>query len=242
QTNPWPFPPRVITQSYFPVGSPDTNFNFVFSGDTSRFLDLPASPNTNNTITGGAGEPTLFIGADFVDTSELITLTISLSPHHAISVSFTLMDIDAFDDGFGNVLIDQIVVSGLNGVSGLVTPTLTATNPSNVSVTGNVATAINGLIDNDQDGGNVAVSFGSAVNQIIIVYRPGPGSNNPLGGGIALHDISFTPASPTAVSFQSLTVQSGGVTAVPFVAAGVFMLGTTAVFLRHSRRRLKTVH
>ncbi|MBX3058759.1 MAG: hypothetical protein KF770_20030 [Anaerolineae bacterium] len=239
QANPWPLPPRVITRSYFPVGAPDTNFNFAFSGDTSRFLDGPVfSPQTNTVITGGTGEPTLFYGADFEAITESITLTITITPHHAISVSFTLMDIDTNVEG-GVTFQDQVLVIGSGSSSGIVTPTLTATNPTHVTVTGNVATSTGTSVDNTTDGANVLVDFGSeAINQIVIVYRPGPlSSANPTGGGIGLHDISFTPASPTSVSFLSLRAQPAADTAVSFLTTGLLLMGVTAVLLIRRRRR-----
>ncbi len=238
--NPWGLPPRVINRSYFPVGTPETGFNFAFTGDTSRFLDGPFvfSPQTNTVITGGTGEPTLFYGADFEAITESITLTITITPHHAISVSFTLMDIDTNTDIDGTFQ-DQVLVIGSGSSSGIVTPTLTATNPTHVTVTGNVATSTGTSVDNTTDGANVEVNFGSAaINQIVIVYQPGPLSGaNPTGGGIGLHDINFTPASPTAVFLYSFQGQTAGATAVPFLVMGMLLLGVTAVLVKRHRLR-----
>lgn len=238
--NSWANPPVTLVQAYPGIGSPATDFNFTFSGDTGEFLPV-VSPQTNTTVTGGTSGPTLFIGANYTSLTQAITLTIDLTTTHAISVSFTLMDIDWGSEG-NLVLYDEVVVTGSGTSIGAVTPILTATNPSVVTVAGNVATAAGTAVENHMPDGNVFVDFGSQpINQIVIVYRPGPGSSsNPDGGGIGLYNISFTPAMPTAVSLQSFQAQSAGVVP-PILLSAALLAGVTVAWVGQRRRRVKSL-
>ncbi len=230
--------PSGLNQSYS-AGSPTVTLDFTFSGDTNRLTF--GSPLINGWITGGLTETeTLFFSTDFESQTEQITLTVVFTSY-VTGVSFYVLDIDRFVDGF-NILqsVDEIEVTGFHTINNAtVTPTLTATNPSSVTVSGNVATGTWPNIGNNLSDGNVLVNFGSApLNEVRIVYRSGAAApSNPGGQGLALHNINFTPSSPTAVSLQTLSASAP--LAFNYALAGVFVLTFVTFTLLHRRRQLR---
>jgi hypothetical protein len=191
----------ALSQMYSGVGDPATNFNFTFSGDTNRFET--GSPVTNQIVTGGLSpaENSLFIAVDYSNPAQVITLTVDLSTDVS-NVSFLVFDVDAPVDLISG--IDKITVSGSDSLNSVVIPTLTATNPSCVSVTGNVATGTCNATNTTSDG-NVTVSFGSPVDKIILEIQEGSVSSDPVSHGIGLHDINFDPAAPTPTDTSTPT-------------------------------------
>lgn len=230
--------PGALSQPYTGVGSPTRDITFTFSGDTGFFEE--DRPETNAIITGGfTPQNNLFWSVNFDNTSRSVLLTITFNDY-VTDVSFTVMDVDInFNPGNPSLVDsqDEIVVTGNHAINGSVTPTLTATNPACVSISGNVATA-QCNINNDQSGGNVLVVFNQAITSVTILYREGPLSpTNPEGHGIALHDINFTPSTPTAVSLQALSAATP--LAANYVLAGGFILTfvTLTIFYRRRQQR-----
>ena len=148
--NNWPIP--SLAQTYNVGGS---NINFTISGDTARLntTGSPASPETNQHLTGGTtNEDALFIRTDFITTSEDVAITIDFTHPGGVSdLSFTFWDVDATSPQW----IDQVQVTATAG--GL------TVNPSSISdgVTNNpgVNTStgfpISSNAANDSSDGNV---------------------------------------------------------------------------------------
>lgn len=228
--------PGALSQTYTGVGSPTRDITFTFSGDTG-FLETNR-PATNAIITGGfPTQNNLFWSVNFDNTDRSVLLTITFNDY-VRDVSFTVMDVDInYNPGDPTQVDsqDEIVVTGNHAINGSVTPTLTATNPACVSISGNVATA-QCNIDNDQSGGNVLVEFNQAITSVTILYREGPLSpTDPQGHGIALHDINFTPSTPTAVSLQALSATTS--MAANYALAGGFILTFVTLTVLYRRRQ-----
>lgn len=212
----------------FTAGTPTTDFAFTFSGATNRLA--AGQPDDNSTLHGGLNplQESLRFSYNFANTSETIVLTLDLAPSYATDISFRLFDIDS-RPGVG---ANQVTIIGINQGNNVL-PTLT--NPGScVSVAGNVAT---GTCNSQNTGitsglGNVTVGFNQAVQQIVITVGTGPGAPaDPGAEVIALHDIGFTPSTPTAVSFNGLSATSPSTFAALFP---IFLIvsATTLVILR----------
>ena len=195
--NPWPTGNKIM--SYPGIGSPPTDFTFTFTGDTSQF-NL-SSPWTNQIITGGIipAQNSLFVAVDFTSSSQSITLTVDLTLE-ANNVSFLIFDVDQpVADG-----VDKIVVSGVDVLGAVVLPTLTATDPSCVTVVGNVATGLC-LVDNTKNQGNVSVSFNTGIKKIVIEFLEGFNAPDPGAHGVAIFDINFDPKLPPPTNTPTST-------------------------------------
>jgi len=128
------------------------------------------------------------VAVDFSDYNQAITLTVDLSLE-AANISFLVMDIDyPVSDGK-----DKVIVTGYDALGTPVLPTMIATDPACVSVTGNVAIGLCEVDNNTMDNGNVSVSFGTAIKIMTIVFEEGFPVRDPGGHGVAIFDISFDP-------------------------------------------------
>lgn len=204
-TNAWPG--SAILSSSYPVndggaGGPARNANFTFTGDTGFFANIPGGGGPMTPYSGGyyqggmgAGTQTLIMGADFMNATRAITLTITLD-QPVPDVHFSIFDVDFSNGQFR----DFLTITGTN--------TTTTTNfipalsrePTSVVFLGPPLTtseaAGNGSSNTTQSRGNLYVDFTNPINQISIVYQNGnrfPPNNFGLQG-IGLHDLTFCPA------------------------------------------------
>ncbi len=206
--NNWPLP--SLAQTYNIGGS---NINFTISGDTARLNTTgnPASPETNQYLTGGTtNEDALFIRTDFANTSEDITITIDFTHPGGVSdLSFTFWDVDADIPQWNDQLQVTAVADGLT------------VNPSSVSdgVT-NSPIGSNGSIgdpaDNNNAGnasadGNVTFTFNQTrITQVTIVYSNAT-TGTPGNQWISLHDLTFNIAPTVSKTFSPDTMTAGDV-------------------------------
>jgi uncharacterized repeat protein (TIGR01451 family) len=133
--------------------------------------------------------------------TQVVTTTIAL-PTAVDGVQFSLFDVDYGNNQFA----DWVKVSGTFGGSP-VTPVLT--NGTVNYTIGNEAFG-DGSADNDEDDGNVVVTFQSAVDTIVIEYgNHSAAPNNPGQQAITIHDITFCePYADIAVSKTSTVIDN----------------------------------
>ena len=127
-------------------------------------------------------------------------------------LSFTLYDLDS--PASGNYQ-DQVTIYAYDAGGNLLPVTLTATDPSVVSVSGSTATAILGAgtggsqpgnVDATSTEGNVQVQISGDVAQLVIVYGDGPSAKaNPTSQQIGIGDMSFS-MTPAAICFARGTM------------------------------------
>ncbi len=189
-----PYPAGTLSQSYTVNGTPVA---FTFSGDTAAFVPFGTgdSPGTGSGFTGGlTTEDSLLFAADYVDTSQSITLTIDLGdPGIGVDeAQFVIFDLDLID----GVFQDRVTLSGLlNGVS-VGAPVLTASSAN--QAVGGVG---QGLVSSGAGSGdgNITATFSQRVDQIVLVYDNGPAAPAAPGlQAIAVHDVDFCPILPGA--------------------------------------------
>lgn len=162
-----------------------TNANGVFLNNATYGGQSPAKQTA---VTGGlaTAQNSLEQLVDVTSQNARVNTTITLGTAVA-GVQFTIFDVD-FN---ANQFADTITVTGsLGGMP--VSPTLT--NGSANWVSGNSAFG-DAVSTDSQANGNVVITFGSAVDTIVIAY--GDHSYAPIDPGqqgIALHDITFCKA------------------------------------------------
>jgi len=169
----------------------------AFTGNTNRLLNIFSgqTPYKSVDLTGGLvpTQQNLLFVANFVNTSEQLTLTINAGTagQGVAEIEFTLFDLDTDQATPPFQFQDQIVVTGTLGGVSVGAPTFTTSSANTAS--GNIAT---GLADsaNNAGNGNLTIKFATPVDRIVIVYRPGPNSiADPAQQGMSLHDITFCP-------------------------------------------------
>lgn len=170
-----------------------------------QWLDLfdGDSPTRTNDVTGGLSpaQYSLAQAVNMGSRTQVVTTTIAL-PTAVDGVQFSLFDVDYGNNQFA----DWVKVSGTFGGSP-VTPVLT--NGTVNYTIGNEAFG-DGSADNDEDDGNVVVTFQSAVDTIVIEYgNHSAAPNNPGQQAITIHDITFCePYADIAVSKTSTVIDN----------------------------------
>lgn len=142
------------------------------------------SPTVFDAFTGGLtpAEDSLTILANQANQAGEVEITITL-PRSFIGLQFTIFDVDFASGQFS----DRVEVVGTSG-GATVLPTLTNGNVN--FVVGNEAFG-DGASDNNQDFGNVVVTFGQAVDTVVVRYgNHSTAPTNPGQQGIGLHDIT----------------------------------------------------
>jgi uncharacterized repeat protein (TIGR01451 family) len=185
-------------------GNPVT-VSFQFSGNTNRFQT--GYPAVSDLANGGTpGLRSLLPVADFNNTSQSITLTVTFSTP-VYNVAFPLFDVDTIaPTGGSGGFRDNVVMRGANtttGTTGIVpttrTPTfaLPTTNlpPSTVELfpgDGGRVRGINGDSAVTQALGTANTAFSVPINRFTWVYgNNGITTSNPAQQGVAINDISF---------------------------------------------------
>lgn len=175
-----------------------TNPNGVFLNNATYGGQSPAKQTA---VTGGlaTAQNSLEQLVDLSSQSSVATTTITLGTA-VPALQFTIFDVDFASNQFA----DKVTVTGkLNGVT--VNPTLTNGVANYVIGT----TAYGDAASSDtQSNGNVVVSFGSAVDTIVISYGDHSlAPADPGQQGIALHDITLCkPVGSIAVSKVSSVI------------------------------------
>ncbi|MFZ1743582.1 MAG: proprotein convertase P-domain-containing protein, partial [Pontixanthobacter sp.] len=178
--------PGSTNNSYALGALGNINFSLINPGTWLNNAALGGqSPNNQNIVHGGfgTGEYSLIEFVDLASQSDVVTTTITL-PRPMAGARFTLFDVDYGAAQFA----DKIVVRGeLEGAT--VLPTLT--NGLANYVIGN--TAYGDIpANNDVADGNVIITFGSAIDKIVIEYgNHSLAPANPGQQAFSLHDITF---------------------------------------------------
>lgn len=190
--------------------NPGDDIRITFTGDTGVLAPDPngnQTPNINTVNSGGMNPAPNSLQAviDLSTVSQEINVSIEFLYDLGVSnVSFSIFDIDVWMPNSRFNFIDQlrdISAAGLNGTSYV---SLTATNPSAVSITDNMTASAEatGVLNSppDSDNGNVLFTFSdTGIQEILFTYGAGPGdynSNAPTPQGISLNNISYTPVIP----------------------------------------------
>lgn len=142
------------------------------------------SPTVFDAFTGGfpIAEDSLTILANQANQAGQVEVTITL-PRSFTGLQFTIFDVDFNSGQFS----DRVEVVGTSGGTNVL-PTLTNGNVN--FVVGNEAFGDGGS-DNDQDFGNVVVTFTQAVDTVIVRYgNHSTAPTNPGQQGIGIHDIA----------------------------------------------------
>jgi uncharacterized repeat protein (TIGR01451 family) len=142
--------------------------------------------------------------------------------------NFTLNinDIDASRSGFLDFdpnYTDEVVITGANGTTATPTANITLTALSGASsavIVGNTATGVDD--NNTNTYATVRASFSTAVTQVTITYRNGPGIANPDQQAIGIDQMTWCRVAPTAVAVTTATVPSTA------TQAGISSLSGTA--------------
>ncbi len=192
----------------------------TFTSSTTETVDVTVTqpdPNgwyrTNrdgfesNTTMGGDSTGYFEMGVNNPNAASTLTTTIDFSNNtqslgdSVTDVSFTLYDIDATSSGSFQ---DQVTVLAFDEDGNPLTVTLTAVDPTVVTVVGGVATAIpgagsgpSGSVAANSTEGNVIVSISGEVASIQIIYGNGPlVQSNPANQAIGFGDLSFDLTPP----------------------------------------------
>jgi hypothetical protein len=177
--------------SHYPqVANPDT-YPAVQSGSGGKW--------TGSDVTGGSTDDSLQLFGKFSSNTESITLNMFFStPVQAVSFSLFDLDIGTYNSSGGNAgtysFQDQVTILGSsNGGTTWFNPTDITGNTSNVAITGNTVTGITSGVNNSSSN-NAQIVFANPVNDIKIVYLPGPLSQSqPDQQAIGLDNVHFTP-------------------------------------------------
>ncbi len=190
-------------------GSTDNTYAFASFGNVRFELDNDGayidnatfggqSPTVFNAFTGGLdpAENSLTVLANQANQTGEVEVTITL-PRSFTGLQFTIFDVDFNSGQFS----DRVEVVGTSGGT-TVLPTLTNGNVN--FVVGNEAFGDGGS-NNDQDFGNVVVTFDQAVDTVVVRYgNHSTAPDNPGQQGIGIHDITvcdpFAQLSVTKVS------------------------------------------
>ncbi len=206
---------RTVTVPYND-GDGDMDVSFIFSGATNRFNS--GYPQVSTMFSGGKGtsQRSLGVVSNFANNSEQLTLTVNF-PDEVENLEFTIFDIDYLANSGGGGFRDLVTVTGVNAAGSSVsmtrmtpyyTPPGPNTAPSTVytgpAVASNQGTGNSGNAENDQDLGNMTVTFNGPVKSFDLIYQNGPAayapSGNPQSQGIALYDLEFcNPRESTTV-------------------------------------------
>lgn len=156
---------------------------------------------TNSTM-GGDNTGYFEKGVNFATGSDTVTTTIQFGnntesgENSVTDVSFTLYDIDSTTN---TTFQDQVTVLAFDEFGNPLTVTMTAVDPTVVTILGATATAIpgagsgpSGSVAASSTEGNVNVSISGQVASIQIVYGNGPlVQSNPANQAIGFGDLSF---------------------------------------------------
>ncbi len=195
-----------------------------FTADT-YISGTPLISTTGNTSA-------LVILVDHVTTP--VTNTFSVGFNRAVTkLRVIVSDIDTSGIGANNYQ-DQMTVTGTDALGAVALPTITATTPARVSVSGNVATAVAGagVCSNTQNLCDASFDFINPTLSFSVTYGNGPNvSGNPPQQLIGYHDFSFCV--PTSGSVTHRKISTNGVGAFAFtntnlVAPATALVTTTA--------------
>lgn len=187
----------------------------TFTSSTSETVDITVSqpdPNgwyrnnrdgfeTNSTM-GGDGSGYFEMGVNYPNTSASLTTTIDFANNtesgadSVSNVSFTLYDVDSTTSGSFQ---DQVTVLAFDADGNPLTVTLTAVDPTVVTISGGTATAVPGAGSGPQGSvaassteGNVTVNIAGEVASIQVIYGNGPlAQTNPANQAIGISDLTF---------------------------------------------------
>lgn len=176
----WAAGSRSNSYSISGIGSIGFSITATATGDPT----LSGLPSLTAGLTGGgAPQNTLYLGYDFLTELEYATLTMAL-PTAVPGMQFMIYDVDAGADSWA----DYIVVTGYFQGSP-VYPTLT--NSASNWVSGNEAYG-SASVANDSGDGNIAVTFQSAVDTVVITYGNHPAAPpNPQTQVVGVTDITY---------------------------------------------------
>lgn len=173
------------------VSQPDPGGDFIRGGD-----------GFETSTQGGSSSGYFAMQANFDNTADTLSTTIDFSSNSVsgqdsvTDPSFTLYDLDSPTNASYQ---DQVTILAYDSAGNLLPVTLTATDPSVVSVSGSTATAIvgggsssSGNVLGSSTEGNVQVSISGEVSQIVVVYGSGPdAASNPSNQYIGISDLTF---------------------------------------------------
>ena len=185
-------------------GDASNDITVAVSGDTATLQN--GSPIRATQFQGGLAtvQNTLYLGVDFANQSQFITVTVNFSNLYlqgVENVSFTIFDVDFDNVKNSSEYQDQLrLISGLS-IDGVtqITPTITTSANNTRSGTGS-ASVVNGMVTSVDSGagsgnGNVTFDFGTnAIQSFTFRYGSGTSTDpNPTYQHIGIHDINFTP-------------------------------------------------
>ncbi|MDO9403232.1 MAG: hypothetical protein Q7T87_04315 [Polaromonas sp.] len=206
--NTWP---SGTTSRSFAVGSGPTalTIGFVLTPSSAYVVPYPMLDTLSTTPNS------LEIDHDGTAAGALLsTLAISFS-RPVSKLRLVAMDIDSVVDG-SNRFQDQIVVAASLG-GAAVTPSLTAVNPSRVTISGGTATAVinSGNCTTAQTACNVTIDVVQPVTAVTVNIRSGPNTgNNTSLQATAYNSFGFcVPVSATALLALTKSNGSNAVTA-----------------------------
>lgn len=209
----------------------------TFTSTTTETVDVTVSqpdPNgfyrtnrdgfeTNSTL-GGDNTGYFEMGTNFSNGAQTVTTTIDFANNtqsgadSVTDVSFTLYDIDSPTD---SRFVDEVTILAFDEAGNPLTVTLTAVDPTVVSISGATATAIPGTgtgplgsVAANSAEGNVNVFIAGEVASIQIIYGNGTGvQSNPANQVVGFGDLSFdlTPPVPCFVRGTRIRAMHGEV-------------------------------
>jgi|GEM_PF-2241305 len=149
------------------------NINFNITGDTSKLASFGGkkTPSTSKTLNGSGSDNTLHLQFDPTDEKQSVTMKTSFAKTLS-GFNFTIYDIDASDDTTkpgDSAWNDLVSIQGFYKGKAI-NPIFNVTNPGNVTASGNTLNGIKS-VNNEQDGGNVKVSFGSAIDSFTLNFK-----------------------------------------------------------------------
>jgi uncharacterized repeat protein (TIGR01451 family) len=206
----------------FPAGTGlgQVTLTTQFSADT-YLSGTPLVSTTGNTSA-------LVILVDHATTAA--TNTFSVSFNRAVTkLRLIASDIDTSGNGANNYQ-DQATVSGVDALGATVLPTLTATTPARVSVSGNVATAVAGAgtCTNTENLCDARADFTNPVLSFTVTYSNGAAvSGNPPQQLIGYHDFSFCV--PTTGSVTHRKISDNGIGAFAYTNTNLSLPATAIV-------------
>ncbi|MGB6301809.1 MAG: PEP-CTERM sorting domain-containing protein [Rivularia sp. (in: cyanobacteria)] len=198
------------------VGEGTLDFQFTLDDGTKfkKFGDGGLTPDVNTVLNGSQADDdkSLHIQIDPNKKGNGVTMQTSFANFLGGSVSdvsFKLFDIDISGEKSWQ---DEVKVRGfLNGE--VVNASFDVFNGNNVEVNGDTLTGIKN-VKNNKDGGNVNVSFASAIDSFELFFADGDltKKDNPSNHGIGIGDISFSANSGNSQSVPEPTALFGLIT------------------------------
>ncbi|MEM6821785.1 MAG: hypothetical protein AAF558_07600 [Verrucomicrobiota bacterium] len=197
--------------------SPDFTTN---SPPTGAFTNLSSSgqfsPVRDAVFTGGGGanNQNLYLGVDFGNRNQLITVTVAFT-QTVTDVSFTLFDVDFNFGQFRDIISLASATDGITNFTGNFT-TGTSHQVAPFNLGGQPFVFGNGGSANTSSAGNLGIDFGTdQINSFSFNYSSTPTfigdggtPTNPGVQGIGLHDINFTVV-PEVEGFVAVALMCG---------------------------------